>query len=108
MSLIRLALAGQPTCSGTMWVTLGISGRPAAVNFVLSIAAESYWARRSSSETFKWRTLGRAAALVGGDLQGGADGQGPGNEYGRNRAREDEAWRVAADTGENPPVGCDI
>ena len=41
MSLIFLALIGQPTNSGTIWVTLGIAGRPAAANLALSIAAES-------------------------------------------------------------------
>ena len=53
ISLIFLALIGQPTSSGTMCVAPGIAGRPAAANLALSIAADSCCARRSSFDTLR-------------------------------------------------------
>ena len=92
MSLIRLALTGQPTSSGTMCVTLGISGRPAAANLALSIAAASCWAR----------------ALLVRLLEVADAGQRAGDQHRRQRRREDEAGRIAADAVDDRPVGRDI
>ena len=43
MSLIRFALTGSPTISGTMWVTDGITGRRASSKIALSFGSRTLW-----------------------------------------------------------------
>ena len=67
MSLIRFALTGSPTISGTMWVIDGITGRPAASKICFSRSAAICCAKRSSDDAFKCRTLASAPATTTGD-----------------------------------------
>ena len=53
ISLIFLARTGSPTISGTIWVTLSITGSPASRNMVFSIAAAACWPSRSALDSFR-------------------------------------------------------
>src|SRR5665213_1353465 len=62
-SLACLHSSGSPTNSGTMWVSLDITGRPAALRIALTRAALSRWRSRSHDEVFRWRIAAVAAGL---------------------------------------------
>src|SRR5215471_12206783 len=55
--------SGSPTNSGTIWVALDITGRPAALRIALTRAARSWCRSRSQFEVLRWRI----AAVAAGD-----------------------------------------
>ena len=65
-SLAALQFSGSPTNTGTMWVSLGISGKPAADNTALTLAARSWWRSRSQRDVLRWRIAAVAAAQIDG------------------------------------------
>src|ERR1700678_1606764 len=60
MSLARLQRSGSPTNSGTIWVSLDITGSPAAVRIALTRAARSWWRSRSQFEVLRSEGFGVA------------------------------------------------
>ena len=58
--------SGSPTNTGTMWVSLGITGRPAAASTALTRAARSWWRSRSKLDVLRWRIAAVAAAQIAG------------------------------------------
>ena len=62
-------MADAPTSSGTIWVWLAITGRPALLKLALSIAAAACWASRSFEEALRWRTLASAPATSTGESE---------------------------------------
>ena len=63
MSLIILQWTGSPTSTGTMWLALSMTGRPAARNMAFRVAARSWWISRTSGCCFSQRTLAKAPAV---------------------------------------------
>src|SRR6266508_2155479 len=62
-SVASLHFSGSPTNTGTMWVSLAITGRPAAVSTALTRPARSWWRSRSKLEVLRWRIAALAAAV---------------------------------------------
>ena len=62
-SLAALHFSGSPTITGTMWVGVSITGRPAAVSTDLTRAARSWWRSRSHVEVFRCRIAATVAAI---------------------------------------------
>ncbi len=76
---MSLQFSGSPTCTGTIWVSLGMIGRRAAWSADLSRAARSWCRSRSHCEFFRWRIAAVAAA-----------------DRRWQRGREDESGRIGA------------
>ena len=80
MSLACLHFSGSPTSTGTMWVSLAITGRPAAVSTALT---------RAGAVLMALALPARILQMPDRRGRGGADRR-------RQRGREDEAGRVGA------------
>src|SRR2546423_12799011 len=90
----RLHFSGLPTNSGTIWVSLDITGRPAAVRIALTRAARSWWRSRSQFEVLRWR------------IAAGAPPQNAGGRAGvemKPGAQERAAAKTAARPAIKPP-----
>ena len=69
MSLIRLALTGSPTSSGTIWVIDGITGRPACSKICLQLRSRGLLRLALLDDDFEVRTLARRPATSTGDSE---------------------------------------
>ena len=58
--------SGSPTNTGTMWVSLGITGRPAALSTALTRRGAFLWRSRSKFEVLRCRIAAAAAAQIAG------------------------------------------
>src|SRR5260221_3003423 len=66
-SLACLQRSALPTRSGTIWVSDGMTGRPAAVSAALVWVTARCCASRSAEDAFRWRIeVTAAAAMAGG------------------------------------------
>ena len=66
MSLACLHFSGSPTNSGTMCVSLAITGNPAACSTAFVRAARSWWRWRSQSDSFRCRIAATMPAQTAG------------------------------------------
>ncbi len=69
MSETILQWTGSPTSTGTIWLTDGITGRPAAAMRRFRLAARSWWVRRTSSWALRYLIEASAPA----DRAGGSE-----------------------------------
>ena len=65
-SLARLQRSASPTITGTMCVSLGSSGSPAAASARLVVATLRCCASRSACDPLRWRIEVTAAAAIAG------------------------------------------
>ena len=65
-SLAALHFSASPISTGTICVSLGITGRPAALSTALTRAARSWWRSRSQLEVLRCRMAAVAAAQIAG------------------------------------------
>src|SRR5881394_1377410 len=65
MSEAFLQFSGSPTNTGTIWVSLDITGSPAAVRIALTRAARSWCRSRSQLEVLRCRIAAVAAERLG-------------------------------------------
>src|SRR5262249_4000716 len=94
-SLAALHFSGSPTSTGTMWVSLGITGSPEATSTALVRAARPWWRSRSQLDVFRWAMAAAAAAqMAGGSAarrrqRGGEQGRGRTGAHGADQ----RGWR---------------
>ena len=102
----RLAVAGSPTISGTMWVSVGITGRPAATSAALHASGRwSCWRSRSHCEAFRCRIEAVAAAQMR-RRQGGGEDEARAHRSAPRRSARALAGDIAADAAEAPWPAC--